>query len=245
MPSSEAKSHGTAVLLHQVSKLAPDGRTILDPISFEVVPGEHVAIVGPSGSGKSMILYMIAIMEVPTKGVVLIDNLQTTQYDYRATLAHRVRSGYVFTDRALLANMSIFENIALPIRYHEPGLPEERVDARVHELLEEFKIADAVELLPFMAAPSVRKRALFARALALEPALLLADEPQARLTEKEQELVRAACERRRAERGMTLIQTDHDGVFGPLTPDRVVEVVDSGTPRDNSLGDGTVLHIRR
>jgi ABC-type ATPase involved in cell division len=245
MPSSETKSHGTAVLLHQVSKLGPDGRTILAPISFEVLPGEHIAIVGPSGSGKSMILYMIAIMELPTQGVVLIDNLQTSRYDYRATLAHRVRTGYVFTDRALLSNTGIFENVALPIRYHEPGLPEERVRERVHGVLDEFEIADAGELLPFMAAPSVRKRALFARALVLEPRLLLADEPQARLTAEEQELVLAACERRRTERGMTIIQTDHDGMFGALKPDRVVDVVPSGTPMDNSLGDGTNLHIRR
>jgi D-methionine transport system ATP-binding protein len=164
-------------------------------------------------------------MDLPTVGSVLVDGVATAALDYEGLRNHRVRTGYVFEDQGLLANQPLFENVALPLRYHHGAkLHEEDVQLRVRALLTELDIEAFAPFPPARVNPSARKRALLARALVLSPRLLLIDEPQAYLLPSEQEVFARACESRRKEAGMTIIQADHDGEFGPLVPERVVHL---------------------
>jgi ABC-type transporter Mla maintaining outer membrane lipid asymmetry ATPase subunit MlaF len=219
---------GTEVVLDRVTKRGGDGRAILSSVSFEVKPGEHVAVIGSGGSGKTTLLQLVAVVDLPNEGAVLIDGVSTACLDYFDVRERRTRTGYVFQGQGLLSNTTIFDNVALPLRYHLGAtLDEAAIAARVRALLGELEIEAAAALPPQRASASVRKRALVARALALEPSLLILDEPQENLVPTEQELVRRACESRREARGLTILQADHDGEFGPLWPDRVI-LLESG-----------------
>ena len=215
---------GKAVSLLHVTKRDAEGHLLLDDVSFDVEPGGHVALVGQVGSGKTLVLRLIAGAEQLDEGAVIVDGVSVAALGYRELQAHRASTGFAFELAGLLANQTIFENVALPLRYHEGGrLGEEEIRARVSGLLEELHVAPATAaLLPARVNASVRKRALLCRALVLEPRLLLFDEPQAALVTAEQRLVQEACDSRRKSRGMTIIQADHDGHFGPFVPDRVV-----------------------
>lgn len=216
---------GTEVVLDRVGKRTPEGRAILSGISFEMKSGSHIAVIGSGGSGKTTLLQLIAAALLPTEGAVLIDGASSACFDYAEMREHRLRTGYVFEDKGLLTNVTLFENVALPLRYHLGAtLDETAVQLRVEALLVELEIEPFASMTPPRANPSARKRALLARALVLNPALLIIDEPQADLVPHEQELVRRACESRRELRGMTIVQADHDGEFGPLMPERVVHL---------------------
>ena len=227
-PAKATPQLGTDVMIDRVVKYAGEGRTVLGGVSFEVLPGSHVAVIGPNGSGKTTLLMLLAGMDLPDDGAILIDGSSLASFDYFDLREHRLTTGFVFEDQGLLANTTIFENVALPLRYHFGAtLDEAEIRARTQAILEELAIADLAQLTPARANLSARKRALLARALLLEPRLLLIDEPQGGLVMAEQDLVRRACESRRKERGMTIVHTDHDGKFGALVPDRVV-LLDQG-----------------
>lgn len=222
-PAGARRAGGADVMVDRVVRLGPDGQPVLADVSFEVAPGAHVALVGSTGSGKTTLLRMIAGMLLPDHGDILVDGVSLASFDYVDLRQHRLRTGFAFEDAGLLSNVSIFENVALPLRYHYGrALDEAEIRARVRALLGELEIEAHAATFPPRVNPCVRKRAHLARALILEPALLLIDEPQAGLVAAEQEIVRRVCEGRRAERGMTIIQTDHDGAFGPFRPERVI-----------------------
>ncbi len=224
------------VELRNVTKWHADGPPVLRHVSFAVERGESVAIVARVGGGKTTILKLIAGLDVPDEGDVLVDGRSVASLRNHELQEHRTRIGYVFEDRAHLTNAPIFENVALPLRYHRPG-PEVELRARVEDLLSELGIKNAARLMPAQCHASVWKRALLARALALEPDLFLLDEPVASLVASEWEIVRRAVERRRGEGGATAILADHDGVFQGLIPERVVllhhgQVAGNGTPSE-------------
>jgi len=214
--------------VRDVFKAGPGGAQLAG-VSFEIESGGSVALVAPVGGGKTTLLRLLAGVVAPDRGEVRADGRALAGLDYRELQAHRVATGFGFERRALLANQPLFANVALPIHYHRPA-SEAEVRERVLSLLAELGIEKQAALRPGDANQSVRKRALIARALVLEPRLLLLDEPAIDLTPAEQERVRAALERRRARASMTIVQADHDGHFGPLAPERTL-----------LLGDGKVL----
>ncbi len=230
MSPSLAPSPPAEVIYDRVTTVPPSrvGRPPVFDVSFTVEANEHVALVGRAGSGKKTLLDLAAGLYPPDSGSVLVDGATLALMDYAELQAHRLRTGFVFETNALLVNTSIFENVALPLRYHAGRtLHEGEKRARVQAVLDELGIADFAGETPARVSSSVQKRALFARALLLEPAVLLLDEPQQHLVTKEQELVLAAIEARRASRGLTVLQADHDGRFGALVPERVI-VLESG-----------------
>jgi ABC-type multidrug transport system ATPase subunit len=219
---------GTEVIFENVVKRDRFGRPQLDGISLALEPHDHVALVGKLGSGKTALLALAAGLYEADEGQVLIDGVNIVSFDYHELQEHRRRTGYVFELKGLLANTTIFENIALPLRYfngHE--LDDGEIRGRVQAMLQELDIEKFAGDIPARVNASAQKRALLGRGLILEPSLLIIDEPQAGLVPEEQELVARSIESRRAKRGMTILQSDHDGAFGPLMPDRVV-VIDEG-----------------
>lgn len=206
------------------------GRSVLNDMTLTIERGESVALVGHNGGGKTSALRLFAGMTAPTSGRVLVFGEDLARLSYEAQRRHRTQTGFVFEAGGLWANRTIEENIALPLEYHAqggpgpgPGRPRTLAEMRekVRAVAEELGIADALPLPSDRANVSVRKRTLVARALVLEPVLLLCDEPQVGLVTREAKRVSRAFERRRKDRGMTVVFADHDGVLDPFVVDRV------------------------
>jgi lipoprotein-releasing system ATP-binding protein len=151
--------------------------TLVQDITLTIMAREFVAITGPSGSGKSSLLYLLGLLDLPTSGDVLIDGRSTTTMteDERAEV-RLSRIGFVFQFHFLLPEFSITENVALPMRAR--GLLSSRaITVRAEELLASLGLGDHRHKMPDQLSGGQRQRVAVARALANDPPVILADEP--------------------------------------------------------------------
>jgi lipoprotein-releasing system ATP-binding protein len=172
------------------SFLGGDGGTIhvLRGLDIQVASGEFVAITGESGSGKSTLLHLLGALDAPTGGDV---TLQGTRYgtlgaDGLAALRNR-QIGFVFQFHHLLRDFTALENVSIPLLIG--GTPPAEAEARARRLLDAVGLRARLEHLPAQLSGGEQQRAAVARALATEPALLLADEPSGNLDEANAELL--------------------------------------------------------
>jgi lipoprotein-releasing system ATP-binding protein len=151
--------------------------TLVRDISLTIMPREFIAITGPSGSGKSSLLYLLGLLDLPTSGDVLIDGrstiAMTEQERARVRLA---RLGFVFQFHFLLPEFDITENVALPMRALGRLSPR-AIAARAEELLASLGLGDHCHKMPDQLSGGQRQRVAVARALANDPPVILADEP--------------------------------------------------------------------
>lgn len=165
-----------AVLMKEVSKRL-GRKQVLDGISLAVRRGEIFCIMGGSGAGKSVTLKnMIGLMK-PDKGEIFVDGTDVTRLTRRQSDRIRRKMGYVFQYSALLNSLSVFDNVALPLREHD-RIPETEVRRRVEEVLLLVRLErDDFEKLPGELSGGMRKRAGLARAIVRKPDIILYDEP--------------------------------------------------------------------
>jgi len=149
----------------------------LGPITVELETGGYYAVFGPSGSGKSMLLEIIAGLRIPESGKVIIDNT-----DYTRISARKRPVGMLFQDYALFPHMTVFENIAFPLRVS--GLNDQAIKITAGALAEQFFISGLLSRSISGLSGGERQRVALARALAHEPSVLLLDEPLSALDEE-------------------------------------------------------------
>jgi putative ABC transport system ATP-binding protein len=196
--------------LRNVSKRLRSGERellVVDRLSLRVEPGEFLAILGPSGSGKSTLLGLAAGLDRPTEGEVLLDGrpIHDLSEDELARL-RRGRIGFVFQSFQLLGNLTALENVLLPLEL--AGRAE--ATRRARELLAAVGLAERGHHYPSQLSGGEQQRVALARAFAVEPSLLLADEPTGNLDGATGAVVLELLARLRAERGATLVLVTHD-----------------------------------
>ena len=156
-----------------------NGEEILRGIHVEISPGEVFVFIGPSGSGKSTLLKLTAGLFYPKQGHVEIDGIDV----HKAPMDHirklRKKMGFVFQDGALISNICIFDNIALPLRYHT-NLNEDEIMRRVSGKMDLLDIEKTYNyLMPAQLSLGLRRKVGFARALIMDPEIIFFDEPTA------------------------------------------------------------------
>jgi phospholipid/cholesterol/gamma-HCH transport system ATP-binding protein len=156
------------------------GRTILDGLDLHVRRGETYVLLGPSGTGKSVTLKHIVGLLKPDEGTVIVDGEDMTSRSRRALDRVRLRIGYVFQSGALVNWLSVGDNVALPLREHG-RVDEAEIQATVREKLDLVHLAGEEDKMPDALSGGMRKRVGIARALVLDPSILLFDEPTAGL----------------------------------------------------------------
>lgn len=162
----------------QVSNLhkAYGDKKVLRGVSFDLRRGESLVVLGRSGCGKSVTLRQLNGLERPEQGSVLFDGLEITEMSERELRPVRRRIAMLFQSGALFDSMNVFDNVAFPLREHT-SLSEEEVAVKVADKLARVKLFKVEEAMPSDLSGGMRKRVALARSLALEPELILYDEP--------------------------------------------------------------------
>ncbi len=151
-------------------------QVVLQSVDFVVHPGERVAIVGPSGTGKSVLLRHLVGLLTPDVGIVRVGGSDLSSMTAGELRRVRRRFGMLFQGGALFDSLTLAENVAFPLR-HVARMSRAQIERRVAECLEAVRLSDAADLLPGALSGGMRKRAALARCIALEPEILLFDEP--------------------------------------------------------------------
>ncbi|ARD27671.1 ABC transporter ATP-binding protein [Acinetobacter lactucae] len=151
-------------------------RVIYDNISLNIRRGQITAIMGPSGTGKTTLLRLIGGQLVPDQGEVLLDGKDIAKMSRQELFSARARMGMLFQSGALFTDMSVYENVAFPIRAHTK-LPENLIAELVALKLESVGLRGSEQLMPTELSGGMNRRVALARAIALDPDLIMYDEP--------------------------------------------------------------------
>ncbi|MGB7587324.1 MAG: ABC transporter ATP-binding protein [Solirubrobacterales bacterium] len=228
--ATDSTRAGVAIEVERVSKTYAGRIHALREVSMQVEPGEVVAITGPSGCGKSTLLNVIAAIERPDSGRVLVDGISVTDLRHPAPY-RRDTVGFVFQLHHLLPMLTARANVELPLI--AVGMPRAERRKRATALLAEVGLSGRAEERPATLSGGERQRVAVARALANEPRLLLADEPTGSLDTASGRLVLALLDQARTRRGMTLLIASHDRVLGEHA-DRVVHMRDGAMVNESN-----------
>jgi cell division transport system ATP-binding protein len=191
----------------RVAKRYPSGREALVDLSLEVADGEMVFLTGPSGAGKSTALKLIALIERPTRGQILVAGQSIAGIGRRGIAAYRRRIGMVFQDHKLLHDRPVWDNVALPLVIS--GAPRRELDKRVRAALDQVGLLGREQSFPIELSTGEQQRVGIARAVVAKPPILIADEPTGNL-DPELALEVMRLFRRFNEVGVTVVIASHD-----------------------------------
>ncbi len=198
-------------------------KKVLNGITLDVRRGESLAVVGGSGAGKSVFIkHLIGLLQ-PDEGHVVVDGIDLTLASPEAVLVLRKRFGMSFQEGALFDSMTVFDNIAFPIRRHsskDPGA----IASRVRECLDLVRLPEIENKLPAELSGGMRRRVGFARAIALEPEILLFDEPTTGLDPINSAAIGQVINQLRADLDVTVVTITHNMSLAEKIADRIAMI---------------------
>mgnify|MGYP003588575770 CR=1 FL=1 len=213
-------------------------KNVINSLDLDVNCGETLAIIGPSGTGKSTILKVLIGLLTPTSGQVLIEGTDVAHYSEEEWNRLRQKMGMVFQYSALFDFLTVGENVAFGMRQHL-HLQEEEIKARVTNLLEMVGLSEAREQFPSELSGGMKKRVGLARALATEPEILLYDEPTAGLDPLRTMSISRLIRKTQKQLKVTSLLVTHDMESTFVAADRIA-MLDQG----KIIAIGTVEEIR-
>jgi lipoprotein-releasing system ATP-binding protein len=199
--------------------------TLVRDIDLGIGASEFVAVTGPSGSGKSSLLYLLGLLDRPTRGEVSIEGQETGDLS-EGDLAHLrlTKLGFVFQFHFLLPEFSVLQNVMLPMR-KAGGRDPRDIRARAEQVLVQLGLDDCISKMTDQLSGGQRQRVAVARALANDPRIILADEPTGNLDTKNAGIVFDIFQRLVSEEGRSVIAVTHDPDLAART-DRRIHLVD-------------------
>lgn len=199
--------------------------TLVQDINLTIGKSEFVAIMGPSGSGKSSLLYLLGLLDSPTSGKLWLENTETDRFNDQQLAKIRLQHiGFVFQFHFLLAEFSSLDNVMLPMR-KLGQLTESQAKEKASLLLDNLDLHDHKHKLPSQLSGGQRQRVAIARALANDPTLILADEPTGALDTKASMNVREILHGLSHSHQCAIVAVTHDAEFA-LAADRQIHLLD-------------------
>lgn len=214
-------------------KIAFGDKVVLNEIDFDIYEGETLAVIGPSGTGKSTVMKVLTGLLPPTSGSVIIGGHETNGYGEDQWDKLRTRMGVVFQYSALFDFLSVSENVAFGLRRHTE-LPDEEIRRRVSELLELVGLPGTENMLPSELSGGMKKRVGLARALAMQPKIVFYDEPTSGLDPVMTMTISRLIRKTQQQLGVTSLLVTHDMESVFYTADRIAmlhegKIVATGT----------------
>lgn len=223
----EEEKRPAAIQVKNLYKIYRVGETkvrALNGVDFELYRGEFVAIVGTSGSGKSTLLNMLAGLEKPTKGEIVIGKVHIEKMTEKQLVAfRREKVGFIFQSYNLLNTMNAIENVALPLSFR--GIPKRERLKRAEKFMKLVGVGDQAKHMPNQMSGGQQQRVGIARALVVNPQIIFADEPTGNLDSRTTMEVLRLMQRIVKEQKQTLVMVTHDNNLASYA-DRRIRIVD-------------------
>ncbi|MDJ1479757.1 ATP-binding cassette domain-containing protein [Cytophagaceae bacterium YF14B1] len=210
---------------------------VLKGVDMDLYQGENLVVLGRSGTGKSVLIKIIAGLLQPDEGSVNVLNHEITGINEKEMDALRLKIGFSFQNSALYDSMTVRENLEFPLRRHEKELSENEINQRVEELLEDVGLSQTINQMPSQLSGGQRKRIGIARTLILKPEIMLYDEPTAGLDPiTSMDINNLINEVQQKFHSSSIIIT-HDLTCAKITGDRIVMLLDGQFQRQGTFDE--------
>ncbi|OGI83897.1 hypothetical protein A2903_00985 [Candidatus Nomurabacteria bacterium RIFCSPLOWO2_01_FULL_33_17] len=226
--------------LTNVTKVYKDETESLNDVSLTVSPGEFVAIMGHSGSGKTTIMKLILAEEIPTSGTIFYESQDIHSLSRKDLLILRRRIGTIFQDFRLIKNKTVFENVAFAMEVGEHS--DEDILEYVPHILELVSLQDKMYAFPETLSGGEKQRLAIARAIINQPELLLADEPTSSLDPESAHSVMQVL-RKLSDLGTTVLMTTHTPDLAHKYARRFIELEHGRIVKDDKHHTNSKMHI--
>lgn len=222
------------IFMEDVHKVYPNGVTALNGINVEIKQGEFVFIVGQSGAGKSTFIKLMYREEKPTKGKIIINDINLNQMKESRVPYLRRQIGVVFQDFKLLPKLTVYENVAYALEVIEES--PRMIRSRVMEVLEEVGLKNKARMLPAELSGGEQQRVSIARAIVNRPKIVIADEPTGNLDPETSWGIMRTFEEIN-DKGTTIIMATHSKEIVDSFKKRVIAIEDGVIVRDEQRGE--------
>jgi phospholipid/cholesterol/gamma-HCH transport system ATP-binding protein len=234
---AEAREDPVQIRVRGIEKTFGDKHHVLRGVDLDVLRGKINVIIGGSGEGKSVLMKHLMGLLKPDKGVIVVDGVDLVPLDDYQLNELRRKFGMLFQYAALFDSMTVFDNVAFPLREHRKHMPKAEVKDRVMERLESLAVAHLVGKFPAELSGGQRKRVGLARALVLEPEILLYDEPTTGLDPIQTKNVDDMIQEIAAMHRVTSVVISHDMASTFRIADRISmlslgTIIESAPPED-------------
>ena len=228
-------------------KIAFGAKEVLNDVNFDVMPGETLAIIGPSGTGKSTVIKVLTGLLQPTAGSVIIDNQETNAFTEEEWDGLRKHMGVVFQYSALFDFLTVGENVAFGLRRHFQ-LDEDEIQRRVGILLDLVGMPGTQSMLPSELSGGMKKRVGLARALAMQPQMVFYDEPTSGLDPVMTMTISRLIRKTQQKLGVSSVLVTHDMASAYYAADRIAmlykgKIVQLGTVEEIKNSQNPVVKV--